>query len=418
MKKRFFAFFTMAMFAMMSLVSCGGGDDDGTPMGGTPEGTPGGTPEETPGGSAPEYFAITALEDEGANVRLTYHDTPGCPEVHLLYSLNGKTWDKVVAETPIHINKGEKLMMKADEGGNKAFYHNSGIGGGYSIVTETYSQRIKVSGNIMTLLNGDNPAVELTDANDFAFAQIFNNCSGLVSAAELKLPATKLSRACYDGMFNFCSDLVEGPAELPATTLAEFCYSGMFWYCVNLVKVPKLPVTQLADNCYTYMFYVCKSLKAAPELPATEMKKGCYECMFERCESLESAPALPATKLAESCYKEMFKGCTLLDKAPALPATELQKNCYMGMFQDCNITAAPKLPAKKLADYCYSNMFYNCKKLFSVTMEATDVSALNCLSYWLPTSSEITSPKLYVPSSMVSDPKIVGDKGVFTVAAM
>lgn len=407
----------MAMFAMMSLVSCGGGDDDGTPMGGTPEGTPGGTPEETPGGSVPEYFAITALEDEGANVRLTYHDTPGCPEVHLLYSLNGKTWDKVVAETPIHINKGEKLMMKADEGGNKAFYLES-VNGGYSIVTESYSQKIKVSGNIMTLLNGDNPATAFTAENEFAFCKLFDNCAGLVSAAELKLPATTLCKSCYSLMFVMCTELVDAPKELPATTLAESCYIGMYYSCVNLVNAPKLPAMKLAYACYMDMFKGCRNLEVAPELPATEMAKQCYDCMFEWCEKMVEAPKLPATKLAEGCYGYMFKDCHSLEKAPALPATVLQKKCYTWMFQSSGIMSAPKLPAKKLVDNCYDGMFYDCKKLFSVTMEATDVTAYNCLSFWLPTSSEVASPKLYVPSSMVGSSVLDKEKGAFTVAAM
>lgn len=48
-----------------------------------------------------------------------------------------------------------------------------------------------------------------------------------------------------------------------------------------------------------------------------------------------------------------------------------------------SLTTAPALPAKTLKDYCYNGMFYGCTPLNEVTIYADDISATNCLTYWL-----------------------------------
>ena len=100
--------------------------------------------------------------------------------------------------------------------------------------------------------------------------------------------------------------------------------------------------------------------------------------MFYICSSLVNASALPATTLAVSCFIGMFDGCTSLKEAPVLPATTLASSCYSGMFQGCS-------------------------NLNKVTMLATDISAYDCLYYWLYnvpyyTGTFIKSPEMEVSS--------------------
>lgn len=67
-----------------------------------------------------------------------------------------------------------------------------------------------------------------------------------------------------------------------------------------------------------------------------------------------------------------------------LPATTLAVNCYYSMFYCCSkLTTAPELPATTLADSCYYSMFYGCSKLNYIKMLATDISAKDCLLYWV-----------------------------------
>ena len=220
------------------------------------------------------------------------------------------------------------------------------------------SGKCNLKGNCMSMLFGDNAANNLSlTGKDYAFYELFYNCTNIVNVSE-----------------NF----------LPATTLADYCYGFMFSGCSSLTTAPALPATTLASSCYRGMFRNCFSLTTVPELPATTLKTYCYGVMFQGCSSLTTAPYLPATTLASSCYYGMFSNCTNLTTAPYLPATTLASSCYNSMFWVCtSLTTAPELPATTLASNCYNNMFYGCNKLNYIKMLATNISAGNCLTGWV-----------------------------------
>ena len=267
------------------------------------------------------------------------------------YSLdNGNTWTTLASNTNSPtVSAGKKIMWK----GNLTTDSNIGIG------TFSTTGRFDVEGNIMSLLYGDDFRGKKSLAgNNYAFANLFLDCVGLVSAE------------------NLC---------LPATTLANGCYYGMFASCTSLTTVPRLPATTLAYDCYDFMFGNCTSLTIVPKdlLPATTLTPYCYASMFSNCTSLTTALTLPATKLAEGCYLYMF--CqTSLTTAPKLPATKLADNCYFCMFFECeNLTEAPVLPARKLSNNCYLSMFTGCRKLNYIKCFATNISAEDCTYNWV-----------------------------------
>ena len=212
------------------------------------------------------------------------------------------------------------------------------------------SAKVKVYGNIMSLLNEENFAsvTTLPAGEEYVFAQLFKDNTKLTDASGLLLPAKTL-----------------------------------------------------AEGCYEYMFIGCSSLEAAPALPAKTLAEGCYRSMFRDCSSLEAAPALPAKTLAGSCYSTMFRDCSSLKAAPALPAKTLADGCYYGMFYGCSsLEAAPALPAKTLVESCYANMFFGCSKLASVICLATDISANNCTGSWLyGAGSSATGEKTFTKPS-------------------
>ena len=198
---------------------------------------------------------------------------------------------------------------------------------------------------------------------------MFSQCSSLTTAPEL--PATTLSRGCYNNLFRDCTNLSAAP-ELPATTLAEFCYSLMFQNCIALTSATELPASTLAGNCYRDMFKGCTSLTEAPDLPATILGIECYYGMFQGCTSLTEAPELPATTLRGQCYQYMFAGCSSLTTAPELPATTLKQGCYGYMFQGCtSLTTAPELPASAMVRECYQGMFQNDSSLSEIKIGYT-----------------------------------------------
>lgn len=262
-----------------------------------------------------QYFTIEALED-GLTAKLS---TNSCE-----YTLDGMTWITLAANTNTQsINTGQKIQFRINV---------PTISSSYGIGTFTISKKCNVSGNIMSLLFGNDfsDKIDLTGKN-YVFYALFRNCNSIISSRNLILPATILSNSCYFVMF-----------------------SG------------------------------CKSLEDVPVLPAKELSPSCYSAMFQNCASLKEAPQLLSTKLAENCYYYMFRGCTSLIEAPELPATTLAGYCYKWMFYNCKaLITAPDLPATILNLGCYDSMFFNCTSLSYIKMLAIDISASSCLSNWV-----------------------------------
>ena len=325
-----------------------------------------------------------------------------CPDLQFSRD-SGKTWNSMEAYVEIKLDEGEKVYFR----GNNPNGFSHGID---DYTYFTLNGRISASGSVMSLLDEKGELTEIPC--DHCFSNLFNHCS-LVDAPEL--PATKLTKGCYDGMFTSCYNLKKAPVlpaievkdhsyssmfsgcisltetpELPATVLGERCYYGMFAGCTGLTKAhdlpamklekacyaymftscqnlavpPALPATELADSCYNYMFLTCNNITRAPLLPATTLKKGCYDHMFTACINLEIVPDFGATVAAENSCDGMFISCYNLRKAPALPATELDENCYHLMFAGCtNLAEAPELPAKVMKNSCYESMFNSCISL-------------------------------------------------------
>ena len=262
---------------------------------------------------------------------------------------NGDTWTNITANedgTNINVNLGDVIIFKGDNSG----YASSLLS--YNAFQTNGDTLFSVQGNIMSLIDSTGFATAETLTDSYTFCKLFYNCSGLVSAENL---------------------------ILPATTLTDSCYHTMFYNCASLTVATELPATALTPNCYAYMFIGCSSLTTAPALPATTLAGYCYEGMFQGCTSLASAPALPATTLAEGCYHRMFQSCTSLATAPELPATTLAYYCYAGMFYGCsNLTTAPALPSETLADSCYQSMFYYCTSLITAPELPATTLASDC----------------------------------------
>jgi hypothetical protein len=145
------------------------------------------------------------------------------------------------------------------------------------------------------MLFGDNAADNYSlEGKDYAFYQLFYNCSNIINVSSNFLPATTLEYYCYGYMFSGCTNLTTAP-ELPATTLAICCYRHMFNGCISLTTAPELPATTLEISCYDGMFYSCTSLVNAPELPATTLEYYCYQSIFNGCTKLNYIKALFTT---------------------------------------------------------------------------------------------------------------------------
>ena len=194
------------------------------------------------------------------------------------YSLdNGSTWvttsntnDEITITTP-SVSAGDKVLWKGiGRATSKASMSSSNAS------TFGSTCKFSVSGNIMSMIYGDNFRGRTTLPSTYTFQALFldniNYKYYLTSAENLKLPATTMTEGCYFLLFQKCQNMTKAP-QLPATTLAKWCYAQMFQDCNKLIESPKLPAKTLAQGCYMVMFSNCKALKKI-EMLATDISAG------------------------------------------------------------------------------------------------------------------------------------------------
>jgi len=247
-----------------------------------------------------DYFTTTALEDGTFTMNLKGRSGLYTPNItSVSYSTDkGNNWITTNYSTSgntitINVTTGDEIIWK----GIAANYGTSDSRT-YSNLTSTC--KFEISGNIMSLLYGDNFQDKYNFTGNYVFRSFLTRNSNLISAGNLILPATTLSGSCYQGLFTNCSSLTSVP-KLPATTLANSCYSSMFYGCSSLTTAPELPVTTLQAQCYYYMFNNCSSLTTAPELPALTLSDQCYCYMFNNCTSLSYVKCLATNIGANAC---------------------------------------------------------------------------------------------------------------------
>ncbi len=333
------------------------------------------SPEPGPGQEATEPLTLEFI----AAGKITFTNKPAS----LKYSLDGgATWR--AASDSISVSAGDKVGLYANGTGTTSISNAFKI----SCDADCY-----VYGNVMSLEKSSGFSTLVTlEGHNSAFHSLFSGNTHIKNhgTKALQLPATTLSQSCYANMFMGCTSLTKAP-DLPATTLVERCYNAMFNGCTALTSAPALEAQTLANYCYASMFYKCTSLTKAPNLPATELKDGCYAYMFQFCNDLTNAPSqLPATTLAKSCYQSMFSNCKKLVTAPPLRAATLAQDCYNCLFE-------------------------NCEALESITCLATNISASNCIQYWV-IGEHVSNGTFTCDSNMVDTwtAKIGNDSGVPT----
>lgn len=211
------------------------------------------------------------------------------------YSKNNGTWTSITSTTG-----GTKFSAKAGDvirfKGNNATYSTRSAST-YSNTFAGTTAKVKVYGNIMSFIAGDNFQTAKTFSSTYVFRS-FLSFSGVMDAENLILPATALTEGCYMGLLGD----------------------------TNITIAPKLPATNLAKSCYWNIFLRCSNLVTPSELPATTMKESCYRAMYYRT-SITTAPDLPATTLATSCYNQMFDQCSKLNYIKCLATNISASNC-------------------------------------------------------------------------------------------
>lgn len=247
------------------------------------------------------------------------------------YSYDQETWTHVTGNFTIPLSRDNPTVYL--RGNNTKFATSNTVSSHFNITAGTYC-----SGNIMSLLYGDDFEDKLTLTTNYVFVGLFNGCTGLRSLP--KLPATTLSEYCYRQMFGGCTRLEDiSDLELPATTLTRGCYSLMFQDCSGITDASFTLPAKLGDsNIYSAMFRRCTSLTEPPVIAMIDLKAGKQyqmNSMFEGCTSLTHSPVLRSQVLRNYCYDSMFKNCSSLMTITALfktsPSTSYTKDWVNGV---------------------------------------------------------------------------------------
>lgn len=325
-----------------------------------------------------DYLTFTILESG----TITFKSTNDQVNKTISYSIdNGNTWIEFTSSTTEqsltsdNLNANDKIIIKGNNNSyaskiDNTVYYNT-FGG---------TAKVKVSGNIMSLLYGDNFKNKIELVESYSFYSLFYQYTNLISSKYLILPATTLKSYCYYNMFRGCANMIDVP-NLPAIELTSNCYYAMFRGCTSIVKTQKLPAKYLSAGCYAAMFMDCTSLVSTYDLPGEIIYEGSYANMFRNCSSLKIAPKMEATQLdkTSSYYacQYMFSGCTSLTTAYVPKITNLlayteETNwtgayAYYGMFQKCtSLKTLPTLYATTLGFACYCLMFDGCTGLTDI----------------------------------------------------
>lgn len=170
------------------------------------------------------------------------------------YSINDGKWTSITSSSTgetILVSAGNSVRFK---GNNTSYATSRDNYAGFEGGTATFN----IEGNIHSLLYGDDFANNNSLTNStYQFCSLFKK-SNVISAENLILPSTVLTKYCYRAMFSYCTSLSVAPV-LPASTLAQGCYWYMFEKCA-ISTAPDLNAETLANECYGHMFENCSNL--------------------------------------------------------------------------------------------------------------------------------------------------------------
>ena len=268
------------------------------------------------------YFAFSPDEIDKPSLTIT------CGEEARTYSLNREDgFDPGKMYNISNLNmfsepEGDPLTLEAIEGTTTVTISNPlgltikyRVDGGKKVSAN--EAEIKIENAKKVQLYGDNEAYGVFES-DFIWTTIkcssdcyiYGNIMSLIDSYGYDTATTLTGDYTFMNLFNENMQIKNHDAKaltLPATTLTKGCYYGMFQCCTQLTKAPELPAETLAEYCYYSMFVNCSSLTTAPELPAKILVNNCYSNMFE-CSSLNSVTCLATDISADNCTTDWLNG--------------------------------------------------------------------------------------------------------------
>ena len=275
----------------------------------------------------PDYLCFTALDDNTQFTFTKYINLPNTTIPSISYSLDGgDTWTEVamsgsgnedIVTTPA-VNAGGKVLWKA-EAARFALSQDK-----YS--TFNANGRFNVSGNIMSLLYGDNH-YDKTDTKSYtySFGSLFRDSTNLIDASQLKLPRGHMNAADLLGLFFGCTSLVHG-APLYAPNIPDSCCYWMYRGCTSMTEMPTIAATSMlkdngdpANYGLYYAFYGCSNMEGDVKLNIVgDVAQQVLDACFSYCSKITSVDLAFNGALGKMALRGAFVGCTLLSHVKCL----------------------------------------------------------------------------------------------------
>ena len=127
------------------------------------------------------------------------------------------------------IGKSETAEISLNKDQNVRFLGDNASYGAAAKDQSSYFHFTKdcyVYGNVMSLVDSRNYATATTLTEDYAFAHLFDDCNGYIfnyAYDSIYLPATTLTKGCYQSMFQWCYSLTEVTILAPDISTATDC---------------------------------------------------------------------------------------------------------------------------------------------------------------------------------------------------
>lgn len=196
-----------------------------------------------------EPFVPEYLKFETNGVGYVLYVTDGTLSPNLEISRDGVNF------TPYGILGGRYIIE-----GNRPLYIRgvnntqiSDINNHFAFSIPNSNHRIYVSGNIMSLVDGEGRTKVIPDDNMFSYLFANEEQGEDIYFGDLTLPATTLTKGCYKGMF-LDTKTSSVPSILPATTLQDECYESMF-EGTDIFNSPYIMGEYLKKDCLKRTFY-------------------------------------------------------------------------------------------------------------------------------------------------------------------
>lgn len=278
--------------------------------------------------SIPDYLCFTALDDNTQFTFTKFINLASTAIPSISYSMDGgDTWTEVamsgfgnedIVTTPA-VNAGGKVLWKAEAGK----FATSPTG--YS--TFTANGRFNVSGNILSLLYGDNYGDKTdTRAYTYTFSSLFRDNTNLIDASQLKLPTGHLNAGDLLGLFRGCTSLVHG-APLYAPNIPGSCCYWMYHGCTSMTEMPTIAATSMLKDDGTtpanyglyYAFYNCSNMEGEVKLNIVgDVGQQVFDACFSNCSKITSADLAFNGALGKMALRGAFSGCTSLSHVKCL----------------------------------------------------------------------------------------------------